>query len=156
MDEMNNTPVTPENEAPAPQPAPAPETKYCPRCGKALSANSVFCGGCGTHLASGNAAPAHTPAPADQSPLKTSDYFVMMLLFSIPLVGLILALIWGFSSDANENRKNFSRANLIWYAISAVLCIVWVIFLFVIIGFAVGATESSMAYPSFSMIFPFF
>ncbi len=156
MDEMNNTPVTPENENPAPQPTPAPETKYCPRCGKQLPVSAVFCGGCGTHLASGTAAPAYMPAPVDASPLKTSDYFVMMLLFSLPLVGLILAIVWGFSSETNVNRKNFSRAHLIWYAIAVVLYVFLLIFMFAIMRFAAGAVESSIAYPYFGMIRPFF
>ena len=55
------------------------------------------------------------------SPLKVSDYFVMLLVACIPLVNVILLLIWAFSSGTNVNRKNFCRAYLL------IMVIAWVI-----------------------------
>lgn len=151
MDEMNTTNQMPQNDNPA------PETKKCPRCGKELPASAVFCGGCGTNLATGAPAPVATAVPQDTTPLKTADYFLMMLLFSLPLVGLILMIVWSFSGSTNVNRRNLSRASLIWYAISAVLSILLSVLLIAVFGYAAGALESSEIYPYyFSMIHPFF
>lgn len=141
MDEMNYTNQTPQNENPA------PETKKCPRCGKELPASAVFCGGCGTNLATGAPAPVYTAVPEDTTPLKTADYFLMLLLFSLPLVGLILMIVWSFSSGTNVNRRNLCRASLIWYAIGVVLSILLTVLLIAVFGYAAGALESMTAYP---------
>ncbi len=118
MDEMNNTPV--ENEQ--------PETsiKVCPRCGKTLAANAVFCSNCGANL---NGEPAPAPkaptAPiADTTPLKTTDYLLMFLLMCVPIVSFIIFMIWAFSGGTNVNRRNFSRAYLLYYVIAFALGII--------------------------------
>ena len=111
MDEMNNTVQNEQPEANA---------KFCPHCGKPLAADALFCGTCGTHL-NGNPAPAPaTPAAPveDTRPLKTSDYLLMFLLMCVPIVGAIVFLIWSFSGGTNVNRRNFSRAYLLYYLIA--------------------------------------
>ena len=119
---MNNEP-----NMNAPQSAPeAPATKRCPVCGKDVPAQAAFCGECGSNFHAGSATPYTVPpqtavAPEDTSPLKVSDFFVMLLVACIPLVNIILLLIWAFSSGTNVNRKNFCRAYLI------MMVIMWVI-----------------------------
>ena len=119
---MNNEP-----NMNAPQSAPeAPATKRCPVCGKDVPAQAAFCGECGYNFQAGSATPYTVPPqaaaePEDTSPLKVSDYFVMLLVACIPLVNIILLLIWAFSSGTNVNRKNFCRAYLI------MMVIMWVI-----------------------------
>lgn len=119
---MNNEP-----NMNAPQSAPeAPATKRCPVCGKDVPAQAAFCGECGYNFQAGSATPYTVPpqtavAPEDTSPLKVSDFFVMLLVACIPLVNIILLLIWAFSSGTNVNRKNFCRAYLI------MMVIMWVI-----------------------------
>lgn len=123
---MNNEPNL-NNPAPAPQPKnETPETKRCPVCGKDVPAQAAFCGECGYNFQAGSATPYTVPPqaaaePEDTSPLKVSDYFVMLLVACIPLVNVILLLIWAFSSGTNVNRKNFCRAYLI------MMVIMWVI-----------------------------
>ena len=117
MDEMNSTPVQNEQQKADP--------KTCPHCGKPLAENALFCGSCGTRL---NGEPAPSPAaPAapveDTRPLKTVDFFLMFLLMCVPLVGFIIFLIWAFSGGTNVNRRNFSRAYLIYYLIVFALSI---------------------------------
>ena len=104
----------------------APATKRCPVCGKDVPAQAAFCGECGYNFQAGSATPYTVPpqtavAPEDTSPLKVSDFFVMLLVACIPLVNIILLLIWAFSSGTNVNRKNFCRAYLI------MMVIMWVI-----------------------------
>ena len=119
---MNNEPNMNASQS-APE---APATKRCPVCGKDVPAQAAFCGECGYNFQAGSATPYTVPpqtavAPEDTSPLKVSDFFVMLLVACIPLVNIILLLIWAFSSGTNVNRKNFCRAYLI------MMVIMWVI-----------------------------
>lgn len=152
---MNNDPM---NQTGFPN-TEEPKTTHCPRCGKELPADSVFCGECGANLKDSSApftVPVQsTPAPAvDTSPLKTTDFLILHLLNMIPLVGLILMLMWSFSDNVNLNRKNFCRAYLIMYAISLVLSILFIILYVVILGvlFSNSAVMSDAIY-EFGMIF---
>ncbi len=151
---MNNDPAN-QGGIPGEQ----PQTVYCPRCGKPLPADSVFCGECGTNLKTApetfSAVPQTPAAPVDTAPLKTSDYLLLHLLNMIPLVGLILMLMWSFSDNVNLNRKNFCRAYLILYAISFVLSIVLVVFYVVLFSVLFSSTSafSNEIYDVFGMIF---
>ena len=138
-----------------------PETKPCPRCGRQLPKDAIFCGECGFRMdgsSSAESAPLTIPpqsAPAaDTAPLKTSDFVVLHLLNMIPLVGLILMLVWSFSASVNVNRRNFCRSYLIMSAISLVLSILLIIVYAVIfsIMFQNPAVSSEM-YDLFGMIF---
>ena len=59
----------------------------------------------------------------EAAPLTVGDYIVMFIVFSLPVVNLILALVWGFGAGANPNRRNFARAWLIILLIGIVLAI---------------------------------
>ncbi len=104
------------------------ETKRCPRCAKELPAGAAFCDNCGLNLSAQSAA-YQAPAPGvqtvyeDRTPLKTGEYFLILFLAGIPLVGLIFCLVCGFGGESNVNRRNICRAQLILYLISAVVSI---------------------------------
>lgn len=108
----------------------------CPICGREYDDAVSFCTECGvklsheqpTYTATGEYT--HTPEE-NEKPLSMGSYMLMELLARIPVVNLIVLLIWSFSSDTNANRKNWSRARLIWVAIglvAAALCIAALIF----------------------------
>ncbi len=145
MNNNTNLPKEPENQAPQENPtpetnqdflkndAPNPEvqpfrTPVCPRCGTVLKEGSSFCGNCGYSLSNPNE-PQQMPPPPQWNPrqnlmpdiLSVGDYILMMVLFSLPIAGLVLMLYWSFSSAVGPNRKNFARAYLIFYCISLVL-----------------------------------
>jgi membrane protein DedA with SNARE-associated domain len=61
----------------------------------------------------------------DNTPLTIGNYIVMMIVGSIPIVGLIMTIIWAFSGNTNKNRKNYARALLIMMLIAVVLGIVF-------------------------------
>lgn len=69
------------------------------------------------------AVPAAVPTVAPQEktypPVKTGYYFWMMLLFAIPVVGLVVCIITAFSLK-NPSKKNFSRAVLVWVIVGVV------------------------------------
>lgn len=80
---------------------------HCPRCGASLPANASFCGNCGLSL-----------RQDEPDVLSVGDYVIMLILFSIPVVGLVLMLYWGFGRHTRVNRRHFARAYLIFYVIN--------------------------------------
>jgi len=62
------------------------------------------------------------------APITTGGFIGTLLLLSIPLVGLILALVWAFGGCKKINKRNLSRAYLILMVIGIVIGL--------IIGFA--------------------
>lgn len=61
----------------------------------------------------------------DATPLSIGNYIVMMIVGSIPVVGLIMMLVWAFSRNTNKNRQNYARALLIMMLIALVLGIIF-------------------------------
>lgn len=118
--------------------------RHCPRCGKELPANATFCNACGLNLQEEPfTAPAYPVMQEDTRPLRTSDYFVMLLVSAIPLIGLILMLVWAFSSTTNVNRRNFCRAQLIMKLIGVVCSILLIVFYAALFTAVVGEISSS-------------
>jgi hypothetical protein len=128
---------------------------FCTECGTNVAEGIKFCTGCGKPMGKAPAqqeqSHAETPPvrtvtaavppvrPAYQAPAQSvfpnggGKYAVMgtlayighLLLFAVPVVGLIFAVKWAFSSKINQNRRNLARAMLIF----AVLGIIAGIFL---------------------------
>ncbi len=63
----------------------------------------------------------------DTSPLTLRDALLMAVLFMIPCVNLIVALVWAFGGSKNINRRNYSRATLIVWAVVFVIYIILVV-----------------------------
>lgn len=59
--------------------------------------------------------------PSGYEPIGMWGYFGYSLLFSIPLVGLIMQLIFAFGGTSNINLRNFARAQfcvvILWSAV---------------------------------------
>ena len=64
--------------------------------------------------------------PPQYRPLGAWAYFGYSLLFSIPIVGFILLIVFSCSS-ANINRRNFARSYWCWLAIAAIAIAVIVV-----------------------------
>ena len=56
-----------------------------------------------------------------REPLSLGEWFITILITSIPIVGFIMLFVWGFSSGTNISKANWAKATLIWYAIGIVL-----------------------------------
>lgn len=69
---------------------------------------------------------------SEQKVLSTGAAFWLMLLFAIPGLGLIFAIIFSAAGKKCQSRKNFARAVLIWQiiAIIAILSLVIVCYFF--------------------------
>lgn len=61
--------------------------------------------------------------PNDQT-VSVGDWFVTMLLTSIPMVGFIMLLVWAFGGGAKESKKNYARAALIFALVGAAIGII--------------------------------
>jgi uncharacterized membrane protein YqjE len=52
-----------------------------------------------------------------QPVIKTTDWFITLLVAAIPLVGIIMLFVWAFGSSTNLNKSNWAKALLLWYLI---------------------------------------
>ena len=61
--------------------------------------------------------------PPEFRPLGTLAYIGLTILYSIPIIGTIFMIVFSFS-DANINRRNYSRMYFVFYVISIVLLLI--------------------------------
>lgn len=66
-------------------------------------------------------------AAREPSPVSLGDWVVTLLILWIPLVGLIMLFVWGFSEGTHPSKRNFCRAYLIWMLVGIVIFILFVI-----------------------------
>lgn len=64
-------------------------------------------------------------------PLSLGEWLLTLIVIAIPFVNFIMLFIWAFG-EGNTNRKNFSRAYLIYMLAIFVLAIVWIILMMVL------------------------
>ncbi len=127
----------------------------CPYCGAALAQGQTVCGSCGNPIQ--QAAPVQNTAPTAQvapnytampmppqasgyspeyKPLSPWAYIGYSILFSIPLVGIILLIVYAFDKT-KINRRNFAR--------SILLVMLFGILISVIIGIIVAVLGISLS-----------
>ena len=75
--------------------------------------------------------------PYEYKPISMWGYFGYELLFSIPLVGFILLLVFSFGGTKNKNLKNFARS---YFCFTIVVIVLSIIFL----GSTIGAAMRYM------------
>ncbi len=132
----------------------------CTNCGTEIADNSTFCTECGTGVTTAQTpvaqapvaqqtyAPDNTEITVDQLPAKFKpmgawSYFGHSILFSIPIVGLILLIIFATGGARNINKRNYARSYFCGLAIFAVIAIV-VVVLLLVFGVATGAGTTSL------------
>ena len=59
-------------------------------------------------------------------PISAWGYIGYQILFSLPIIGIILILVFSFGGIKNENVRNFAR----FYVLSFVIAIILIIVLF--------------------------
>ena len=57
--------------------------------------------------------------------MSLGDWLTTFIVLVIPIVGLIMVFVWGFSKTTNPNKSNFCKATLILWLISAALFMVF-------------------------------
>ena len=127
--------------------------KFCTQCGTQLSDTSVICPNCGAKVESAvnqgpapeanqqyaqpqqqYAQPQYIPPqpvvneeaalPERFKPLSALAYFGYSLLFTIPIVGFIFAIVFAVSSEGNINRRNYARGYLIGLLVAFIISII--------------------------------
>lgn len=63
----------------------------------------------------------------NQKEMKISDWIITFLITAIPLVGLIMLFVWGFSESSNKVRSTWAKAMLVWYVIAIALAVLFII-----------------------------
>jgi hypothetical protein len=63
----------------------------------------------------------------DTSPMSVKDWFVTLLILTIPLVNLVMYLAWAFGRYGNLNRRNFCRAGLLMFAMAIGILLIFTI-----------------------------
>ncbi|MBM6717862.1 zinc ribbon domain-containing protein [Gemmiger formicilis] len=118
---------------------------FCKHCGLLLPAHQTVCPRCGTP-APQSSAPADQPlyastapqpsaaptegpryqaaAPKKRGPMGLAGYFGSLLLFAVPVVGLIFMLIWSVSDRVRPERHRLAQAYLIRTVIFSALLLV--------------------------------
>lgn len=110
---------------------------FCEKCGAKNSDTSMYCEECGARLTgqpqntwSGNNNNAgvqyvvKNEVPEDYKPIGMWGYLGYEILFSIPLVGFILLLVFSFGGTKNVNLRNFARSYFCFLIIAVVLILI--------------------------------
>ena len=99
----------------------------CASCGASVTGNVPHCPVCGS-LVTPPAQANSQPNTAEVKLLGPWAYFGLQLLFSIPLVGFILLIVFSFD-NRNLNRRNYARSYWCSLILALVISIITVIIL---------------------------
>ena len=103
---------------------------YCKNCGTENPGKALFCKECGAKLNEEDtvkyATASNLPASSkkktmDTTPISMWGYFGYEILFSIPIVGFVLLLVFSFGGTNNMNLRNFARSYFCFTIIVVVL-----------------------------------
>lgn len=64
---------------------------------------------------------------SDYKPISMWGYFGYEILFSIPVVGFIILLVFSFGGTPNKNLKNFARSYFCGYILVAIIIIICIV-----------------------------
>lgn len=120
-------PVAPPVEPAAPAVAPMPVAAPAPLTPQTVPAPVSS----GSEIKAGKAA--DEEVGKEYKPLSVGGAFWMLLLFSIPVVGLISAIIFSIAGK-KKSRKNLARAVLIWMVIGIILALIAFILIYFLVG----------------------
>lgn len=76
----------------------------------------------------------------DEKPMSMGEWVITILVFMIPIAGLVLYCMWAFGKSGNVNRQNFCRAYLAITVVGFVISIVFCIWMAMVLGFAFSAS----------------
>lgn len=76
----------------------------------------------------------------DSSVMSVKDWAITLFVAGLPIIGLIMLFVWGFSSGTNQNKANFAKGALILVAI----LIVFYAVIMMVFGAALLGTMGSM------------
>lgn len=99
----------------------------CVKCGEVINEGSMFCSKCGTKVggdintqsnyAQNNM---YVQTPLTNVPITPLGYIGYSILFLLPFLGLILAIVFALSSN-NINVKNYAKSYIIGIIIAIII-----------------------------------
>lgn len=98
--------------------------KKCPKCGAEMEDGSVYCLNCGEPVMQRREM-TKEELPDKFRPLGAWVYFGYGLLFSIPLVGFILLIVFSVGGAKNVNLKNYARSYFCGYILLIVVMLIF-------------------------------
>ncbi len=120
-------PIPVKTPAPVPKPAPAPVYAQAPKPAEKPEEEAP-------------------PKGSQYEPISTGGYVGILLLLCIPVVGFVLAIIWACGGCTKINKRNLSRAYLIFMAVSLVISLIMgIIFGITAAAATAGAVNSIFA-----------
>ncbi|WP_419068143.1 hypothetical protein, partial [Candidatus Allofournierella excrementavium] len=79
------------------------------------------------------------PPAAPLSPtVGMGEWLWSSIVAAIPVVGFIVLLVWAFGGSTKLSKRNWARANLILYAVMAVVYVVLFVLLIAVAGLALS------------------
>lgn len=60
----------------------------------------------------------------ESSPVSLGDWIITLIVLAIPIVGIVMLFVWGFSSSTHPSKQNYCRAVLIFALVAFVLVFV--------------------------------
>lgn len=126
---------------------------YCSNCGREIEENVAFCPNCGQAVNVKRTVPNVEPMPYEYTsePVKseTDGYAIASLVlgilafFCLPIVGSILAIVFGNKSMCEHGQNTMAKVGKILGIVSLVIMIVCVvIIIIVVVVFGVGMMSS--------------
>lgn len=64
-------------------------------------------------------------AANESSPVSLGDWILTLIVLAIPIVGIVMLFVWGFSSGTHPSKQNYCRATLILFAVMFALMVVF-------------------------------
>ena len=64
--------------------------------------------------------------PPELKPIGTFGYIGLQILFAIPIIGWIFLIVFCFS-DANINRRNYARAQIVGFFLFLIVMVILVV-----------------------------
>lgn len=84
---------------------------------------------------------ANENVPSEYKPISMWGYFGYELLFSLPVIGFIMLLVFALGGSSNVNLKNFARSKFCYFILVFVLTVIGIAILF-----ATGAAATLIDY----------
>ena len=119
----------------------------CTACGAPIPENQNFCINCGAKapvapplppVATAEPQPGPQAPAAEPAPLRFLDYLIMVLVFSVPLAGTVIASMWAFgwaigkpAAGGKKPKKNRRDLALAQFIVKAAFLLAFLVFYFI-------------------------
>ena len=98
---------------------------YCRYCGNKVDDYADRCHGCGTPFNYPDSpAYSNNQVPAEYEPMGAWSYFGHSLLFSIPVAGLVVLIVFACGGTRNINKRNYARSYFCGLTNSAIIMLI--------------------------------